>query len=289
MFNIKNVLGREFNLEELYVNREDHQELLRFRSYLIYRIRNTVNGKSYIGDTSINLNWRFFSHFKNPHFGCYENGTNVHLYHSMRKYGLKNFTLSIVSTDENETEEFYISKFDSFHNGYNRSEHGLPFHKGSVITGRPIINKDGITKKILRSDLDFYLSEGWNTGYNPDSVAKAVRTNMENGTGIHSLASKRKSSATQLSNRTGVFSKESHDKAVRTWQDKGIGIYSEIATENRNKSNNLRLKSNCELVLKYLQDNNLEITEDNYNSNRDKIGKYIKHVPNFSKYNKNYV
>lgn len=49
---------------------------------------------------------------------------NLHMYNSMRKYGIDNFELIVLETDVDvcdldEREMFYISKYDTFNNGYN--------------------------------------------------------------------------------------------------------------------------------------------------------------------------
>lgn len=93
----------------------------------IYRIYNTINNKSYIGQSK-NIKKRILYHhlcdFNNPNNCCYENK----FYQAIRKYGLDNFEVEILvlckEEDLNENEIRLIGKFDSFKNGYNSTEGG---------------------------------------------------------------------------------------------------------------------------------------------------------------------
>ena len=88
---------------------------------IIYKITNDINNKVYIGQTIQPLNTRWRSHKvrgKNPSF-------NTGLYGATKKYGAENFDINIViSCDEselNEMEIYYIDKYDTYNNGYNRT------------------------------------------------------------------------------------------------------------------------------------------------------------------------
>lgn len=90
----------------------------------IYMIRNTVNNKSYIGQSQ-NIELRIKTHVwmlsNNRHY-------NVHMQSAWNKYGEGSFSISILEECEacrlDELEMFYINKFDSYKNGYNRTEGG---------------------------------------------------------------------------------------------------------------------------------------------------------------------
>lgn len=92
----------------------------------IYCIKNTINGKCYIGQ-AIKLKNRFKDHFRNWDNPIYE---NIVLYKAFKKYGLDNFEVSILKefrsaltaeTKENLDywEKYYIKELDSYNNGYN--------------------------------------------------------------------------------------------------------------------------------------------------------------------------
>ena len=85
----------------------------------IYIIRNTINNKVYIGQTTHNAEHRF-----NVHLNCARNTKYTSkLYRSMREVGLHNFyveTLKVCNNNElNEYERKYIDKFNSIREGYN--------------------------------------------------------------------------------------------------------------------------------------------------------------------------
>lgn len=83
----------------------------------IYKITNITNNKIYIGKTSRSLNIRWNEHKKESLY------SDRPLYKAIRKYGLDAFKISLieeVSEDKiNEREQYWISYFDTYNNGYN--------------------------------------------------------------------------------------------------------------------------------------------------------------------------
>lgn len=83
----------------------------------IYVLRNTVNGKIYVGQ-SVNILNRWYSHRKSANAG-----KKSHLYDSMRKYGLSAFSIQIMEecTPEqlDEREAYWMDFFDATNTGYN--------------------------------------------------------------------------------------------------------------------------------------------------------------------------
>lgn len=108
---------------------------------IIYKITNTVNNKSYIGQT-INkrgFRGRYYATGKNNADRVYKyllqgknSGRyyNSYLLHSLEKYGLEAFEITEVldtaqSQEElNKKEIYYIQFYDSFNNGYNMNKGG---------------------------------------------------------------------------------------------------------------------------------------------------------------------
>lgn len=89
----------------------------------IYKIENLINHKVYIGQSKhISERWR-------AHRTKYQ-VEDSHLYRSMRKYGINNFTFTIIeecSLEElNTREKYWIAYYDSTNKdkGYNRTEGG---------------------------------------------------------------------------------------------------------------------------------------------------------------------
>lgn len=93
----------------------------------IYMVINTVNYMKYIGQAK-NIYKRFKSHhlsdYKNPKNCCY----NTKFYQALRKYGLENFEIIILTLcpeEELDNKEIeYIKKFDTYKNGYNSTPGG---------------------------------------------------------------------------------------------------------------------------------------------------------------------
>ena len=84
----------------------------------IYIIKNKINNKVYIGQTTNTVQYRFAQHLTNADLE-YKNG---HLYNAMKKYGKENFyveTIEEVSNKNLNEREIYWIAYDSFNNGYN--------------------------------------------------------------------------------------------------------------------------------------------------------------------------
>lgn len=91
----------------------------------IYCILNTISNLSYIGQTKQPLQERLRKHFSllrnNSHF-------NIHLQNAFNLYGEEAFTAFILceckEEELNRLEILYIKLFDTYKNGYNRTEGG---------------------------------------------------------------------------------------------------------------------------------------------------------------------
>ena len=87
---------------------------------IIYKIENLVNGMIYVGQTIMGLQERKRQHLIKFTRGDY--GKNA-LYVDMSKHGINNFRFSILQKCKPEnlksTEQKWIDKLDSYHNGYN--------------------------------------------------------------------------------------------------------------------------------------------------------------------------
>ena len=93
---------------------------------LIYIIRNTVNDKVYIGQTTMDIKTRFKGHLK---AAKYNDKHTRKLYNAINKYGKDNFYYEILEkripiTALDEKEINYIKKYDSYKNGYNSTAGG---------------------------------------------------------------------------------------------------------------------------------------------------------------------
>lgn len=103
----------------------------------VYKITNKINGKFYIG-SSVNIKQRWESHkerYNNPKCKEY----NKLLYKEMRKYGINNFSFSIICKEENEKllrekEKHIIQETNAEKIGYNSSikNQNHPNHKLTI-------------------------------------------------------------------------------------------------------------------------------------------------------------
>lgn len=94
----------------------------------IYRFKNKINGKSYIGQ-SVQPEKRI-----KQHIGLANNGSNTKFHRAIRKYGIENFEYEILYGDLfpidnisdclDRLEIYFINVFDSYNNGYNMTGGG---------------------------------------------------------------------------------------------------------------------------------------------------------------------
>lgn len=85
----------------------------------IYKITNKINGKVYIGQTITPIKNRMYKHYSQARNGKNITGIDA----AIKKYGKENFEVEQILECPNEDldlqEKFYISKYNSFENGYN--------------------------------------------------------------------------------------------------------------------------------------------------------------------------
>lgn len=126
----------------------------------IYRIINTINNKSYIGQ-SINLKRRLLQHYN------LWNNSRIKkcLYSAFLKYGIENFKIEILEYITEEINEelynqldileiFYIKKYNTYgENGYNETKGGEK-HLGCNHSKR-------IAQKISNSLKEYYKTHKW--------------------------------------------------------------------------------------------------------------------------------
>ncbi len=125
---------------------------------LIYKITNTVNNKSYIGQTIKTAEERWKEH-KAHAFGSHPNDQNKTLYKAIRKYGVENFTFEVLQ-DNIETFEqldkaeiYWIDYYNSFVKGYNETFGGQQYHK--ILPNKEIIEDYYKTKSARKTALNF--------------------------------------------------------------------------------------------------------------------------------------
>ena len=89
-------------------------------NYNLYKIRNKINGRCYIGFTSRSIDKRFSEHCNAP-------ATHRFISSIIRRFGAENFSVNHLATFRNESiaryfELFFILKEKTFYpNGYNIS------------------------------------------------------------------------------------------------------------------------------------------------------------------------
>lgn len=92
--------------------------------YKVYRWKNKINDKSYIGQTSTSLENRSTVHISQA-----KSGSRYKFHQAIRKHGVDNFDVDILFETDSleevlEAEKRFIKEHDSYANGYNMTEGG---------------------------------------------------------------------------------------------------------------------------------------------------------------------
>lgn len=120
----------------------------------IYKITNNVNSKVYIGKTERSLEERFKEHKNNLYKADCDKRP---LYRAMKKYGIENFSISLVEKCSNDTvnerEIYWIKYYNSYHNGYNATYGG---------EGKLIFDREKIKSALLNNPYPIDIARQFN-------------------------------------------------------------------------------------------------------------------------------
>lgn len=93
----------------------------------IYKITNLKTNNSYIGQ-SVDIEQRIKTHFRRAFIEFNNNEYDKALYRAIRKDGIENFKIEVLEELPNATrlqlnirESYWISYYDTYHNGYNET------------------------------------------------------------------------------------------------------------------------------------------------------------------------
>ena len=85
----------------------------------IYKIKNIINSKEYVGCTITTLKKRFEEHA----WRCINSDSNTKFCNSIRKYGIENFNIELIQECDvkviYEREKHFINEYDTFNIGLN--------------------------------------------------------------------------------------------------------------------------------------------------------------------------
>lgn len=133
----------------------------------IYKITNNINDKVYIGKTErVNPQTRWKEHIKSANR---EECKRRALYKAINKYGVENFTFTVIEETDNceEREKYYIALYDTYKNGYNETLGGdgktrLQLDDNAVCTY--------YKEHSMRETAEYF-------GVDPDSIEKVLHRN----------------------------------------------------------------------------------------------------------------
>lgn len=127
----------------------------------IYIIKNKINDKVYIGQTTNSIEYRWKQH----KYAANE-GRKFHLYNAMRKYGIDNFWVELLEEvnsqlNLNERESYWIKRYNSYDNGYN-----------STLGGGE--NNSSLSKAQVEE-----IYELWDLGYSMSEISKITSVDKD--------------------------------------------------------------------------------------------------------------
>lgn len=119
----------------------------------IYVIKNSINSKLYIGQTTQDVEIRFKQHLK-----CLKSNSIQLISKAIKKYGKSYFYVEILEEclieELNAKEEYYINLYNSFNNGYNLCKGGNQSRKPELQLDIQLIielyEKGNSTRKIAK-------------------------------------------------------------------------------------------------------------------------------------------
>ena len=119
----------------------------------IYKITNKINNHSYIGlSTKVEERWKYHQSPYNQQRESYKS-----LYKAFKKYGIENFTFEILEEcsiqELGEKEKYYITKYDTYKNGYNMTTGGED-NVGSAHPNHKLTDEDVINIRIRYNNLE---------------------------------------------------------------------------------------------------------------------------------------
>lgn len=123
----------------------------------IYIIKNRINNKLYIGQTTQSVESRFKQHLR-----CSKSNSIQLISKAIKKYGKSNFYVEILEEclieELNAKEEYYIELYDSFNSGYNLC-------KGGKQSRKPKLQFDPslITELYIKGDSARNIAKQFNT------------------------------------------------------------------------------------------------------------------------------
>lgn len=222
----------------------------------IYAIKNKINSKVYIGQTSVTFLKRYLHHNwklrNNQH-------DNQYLQHAWNKYGENNFEFYIIEKIENpdlldEKEKFYISyckekgiSYNILYGGGGRRGVPMSDHAKEIVGKK---NKEHMTGKKLSAETKEKMSVT-RTGkyYNRyrrttklnDEIVRQIKYKLINGEIAKNIANELNISYSHVNN---ILSNN-------TWNNIRVDGWDEFL-KNREKKNRLTKPEQMELYLKYI-------------------------------------
>jgi group I intron endonuclease len=147
---------------------------------LVYKAKNLINGKVYVGATRRTVDQRFRNHL------CSLSKSKLPFHRALKKYGLQSFKITVIDSAETwaaicEKEKYWIKRLKSkVPNGYNLTEGGeglLGMKRPDIailLRGKPSLNKGRVMSAAEKKHLSRLNSGKKNPNYG-NHLSKAAK------------------------------------------------------------------------------------------------------------------
>ena len=145
----------------------------------IYKITNKITNQCYIGQ-SIDIARRWRAHRQ----AAKDQKTETPLYKAIEEYGINNFEFTVLvecqPKELNSLEKYYISKFDSYNNGYNQTSGGAGTSNCCVKISIECLIE--IYDLLMNSDISLgQIAEEYGVGIDTISEINTGKTRVQDG------------------------------------------------------------------------------------------------------------
>jgi len=188
---------------------------------IVYRAKNKINNKSYIGITTKTLEHRKITHQKAAKY------SNRKFYTALNKYGFDNFEWSVLDecsdmTDLETKEQYYIEKYNSLNDGYNLTSGGESIKEYSEES-----------KELMReARVDWHKSNrnGFKGKTHTEEVRKQISEKLKGRVSTNKDKELSETHRENLSKAQKEWLKHNeHPNKGRTWKHKKKREYTEVA------------------------------------------------------------
>ena len=213
---------------------------------IIYIIKNKINNKVYIGQTTQLVQDRWLKHKSDSKY------KDSKLYRAINKYGINNFYYEILEEDIprnklDDRERYWIKEYDSYNNGYNSTfggqDHPTDFDPTNIL-------------------------QAWNEGLSETEICNKLNLSIDRVSRslIHQLGISKE----EINKRKKEYMLKYTDDELLEYWNSGLGIYQIYKSYGGSKDNIKTRLLNLGITLEDIEKRKHEILSNQMRQNRIK-------------------